>query len=275
MLDRTIAYGLDFLFPARDEVIGASLALYGEFARPISDFLIDHATADHGALLDVGANIGTIGLPFAKARPNWRVVAVEAHRGVAAILSANALNNGLLNVQVVQAAAGAERGVADFPNIGLDSEGNWGVLSLDSPTDDRAPVLMVTLDDIAPADTRLVKIDIEGADAEALRGAARLLNEVRPIWLVETGSNHPAASREVIRILMDAGYAVHWFFAPFVTANALKGRVSPNLGKGDANVVALPPGVTSTWALPRVKSPDERRPAAASDYGYLQRYGLA
>lgn len=275
MLDRTIAYGLDFLFPARDDVIGASLALYGEFARPISDFLIDQATGGPGTLLDVGANIGTIGLPFAKARPDWRVLAIEAHRGVAAILAANALNNRLLNVQVVQAAAGAAGGVADFPNIGLDTEGNWGVLSLTTPTDERAPVLMVTLDDIAPADTRLVKIDIEGADADALRGAPRLLNQVRPIWLVEASTGHPEASREVIQILLDAGYAVHWFYAPFATADALKGRVPPDLGKGDANVVALPPGVANSWNLPVVKTPDDRRPAAASDYPYLQRYGLS
>lgn len=276
MLDATKAYGLDFLFPAGDDAIGHSLAMYGEFARPLTDFLISHASKETpGTLLDVGANIGSICLPFARYRPRWRVLAVEAHRGIASLLGANALNNDLLNVTVIQAAAGAERGIVGFPDTDFSGGGNWGTLSLYTETRRKAPTLMLPLDEIAPPDTGLVKIDAEGHDAEVLRGATRLLREVRPIWLVEAATNHPETSRDVISILLSEGYSVFWFFAPFATGMSSKGRFPSDIHKGDANVVALPPGRANDWNLPPVTSPDDVRPAAATTYEYLARYGLA
>jgi FkbM family methyltransferase len=275
MLDRTRAYGLDFLFPEGDSAIGESLALYGEFAAVISDFLIEHATAETGTLIDAGANIGSVSLPFAAARPNWRVLGVEAHRGIAAIYGANAMNNRLTNVEIIQAAIAAERGLVRFPNPPLGLKRNFGTLSLNTTDFETAPILRMTLDDIAPADTRLIKIDIEGHDAEALKGAPRLMQETRPIWLVEAAVNHPETAREVVRLLLEADYRVHWFFAPFATSRALKGRKTPTLGKGDANVVALPAGVENSWNLPEIHSPDTPRPGAASDYPYLARYGMS
>lgn len=274
MLDRTIAYGLDFLFPAGDTAIGASLRDYGEFARSISDFLIENATEPGGCLIDVGANIGSICLPFAAARRDWRVIAVEAHRGIASLLSANAMTNRLTNVEVVQAAAGGETAIVEFPNPDLAMSGNYGVLGIGKTHSDMAKTLMVTLDDIAPDDVRLVKIDAEGQDANVLRGAPRLLHETRPIWLVEADSNYPGAGASVIATLLDAGYQVHWFFAPWVSNDRLKGRAPANVGTGDTNVVALPPGVPNRWGLPPVTSPGEARPGAADDYPYLKRYGL-
>lgn len=274
MLDMTKAYGLDFIFPAGDEAIGASLALYGEFARPVTDFLIGHASKTEArTLIDAGANIGSIGLPFAKYRPSWRVIAIEAHRGIASILSANALNNDLENVSVIQAAAGATRCIVEFPDTDYSGGGNWGILSLKTETDRKAPVLMLPLDEIAPANTGLVKIDVEGHDAEVLRGASRLLRQTRPIWFVEAATNHPAEARQVIEILLSAGYAVHWFWSPFVTMAASKGR-TPTDFKGDANVVALPPGVANDWNLPAVRSADDQRPSDAASYPYLERYGI-
>src|SRR4051794_21513309 len=130
MLDRTNAYGLDFTFPLRDNAIGASLALYGEFARSIADFLIEHASADSGLLIDARANMGAISLTFAAERPDGQVIAVEPHRGLAAILSANAINNRLMNIEVVQAAVGLEPGIVGFPSDPLGTERNFGTLSL-------------------------------------------------------------------------------------------------------------------------------------------------
>lgn len=278
MLDRTIAYGLDFLFPAGDTAVGASLAVYGEFARPSVDFLVEQAgTTAPGVMVDVGANIGAIALPFAAERADWRVVAVEAHRGLAGFLAANTLLNRLENVEVVQAAAGPAKAIGEFPTGGLSGTGNFGTFSLCEPTAaDReiAPTLVLPLDELAPAETRLVKIDVEGYEPEVLRGAQRLLHEIQPVWFVEATSKHQAASASVIQTFLDAGYAVHWFFAPFASASMLKGRLPPDLGRGDVNIVALPPGVANGWRLPSVPSPDAKRPTDAGDYSYLARYGM-
>ncbi len=275
MLDRTIAYGLDFTFPAKDSAIGANLAMFGEFARPISDFLIDHAQTKTGVLIDAGANIGSISLPFAAARRGWQVIAIEAHRGLAALLSTNAVNNRLMNVDVVQAAVGAEQHVVGFPSVRLGAERNFGTLSLRSTDHPTTPTLMTTLDELAPDGAQLVKIDVEGYDAETLIGAPNLLHKVRPIWLVEAARNqYPETARAVIQTLLEADYQVHWFFAPWTSGHKLKGRRSGEPGKGDPNVVALPRGVENRWNLPPVKNADEPHPGTIDAYPYLARYKI-
>jgi tRNA G46 methylase TrmB len=97
------AYGLTFRFPALDTAVGASLRDHGEFARPEIDFI---SAACAGDLIDVGANIGAICLPFARDNPSSQVVAIEAHPGVAALLRWNVTANDLTNVTVLDAVAG-------------------------------------------------------------------------------------------------------------------------------------------------------------------------
>jgi len=271
MLDSTVAYGLTFLFPAADSAVGASLRNHGEFARTELDFLVEMATGK-GALIDVGANIGAIGLPFASRRPDWKVLAIEAHRGLAGVLAANTLNNRLYNVDLVNAAAGAERGLADFPATPLSATTNFGSIGFKMRGGPTEAIRMLTLDEAAPPDTRLVKIDVEGFEPQVLKGAADLLARREAIWLVEATVQNPEASTEVVRVFQEAGYAVHWFYAPFATPHSPKGPPQ-EAARGDANVVALPPGVANLWNLPLVGAPGEMRPGSAAAYPYLARYG--
>jgi FkbM family methyltransferase len=273
MLDCTVAYGLQFLFPMGDTAVGASLRVHGEFARTELDFLLDHA-GPAATLIDVGANIGAIGLPFAHQRQDWRVLAIEAHRGMSGILAANALNNRLFNVDVFNAAAAAEAGLAAFPALPLAGQINFGAIGFGQVDGPVETVRKAALDDIAPDDTRLIKIDVEGFEPEVLKGASRLLAGHQAVWLVEAAVQHPAAAASAIATFMDAGYGVYWFYAPFVTPNAPKGGAI-NPGRGDTNVVALPPGVANLWDLPQVLTPTDKRPQNAWDYPYLTRYGYA
>jgi FkbM family methyltransferase len=271
MLDSTIAYGLTFLFPTADSAVGASLRNPGEFARTELDFLLEMAGAP-GALIDVGANIGAIGLPFASRRPDWKVIAVEAHRGLSGVLAANILNNRLYNIELFHAAAGSERGLVDFPATPLTEATNFGTIGFKTREGPMESIRMLTLDEIAPADTRLVKIDVEGFEPQVLKGASSLLERRETVWLAEATVQNPEASAEVIRIFQDAGYSVHWFYAPFATPASEKGRPKDAI-RGDANVVALPPGVENVWNLRPVGSPGEQRPGDTAAYPYLARYG--
>jgi FkbM family methyltransferase len=272
MLDCTIAYGLTFLFPTEDKAVGASLKLHGEFARVELDLLVELASTGGGAMIDVGANIGSIALPFASRRPDWRVVAIEAHRGLSGLLHANSLNNRLLNVDVVHAAAGDERSIVDFPAVPFSDKRNFGALGFTTETDAKEPILMLPLDQIAPPNTRLVKVDVEGFEPEVLKGASALIRSHAAVWLVEATIQHPQAAATSIRTFMEAGYSVHWLYAPFATPKSEKGSPTEP-GVGDSNIVALPPGVPNHWNLTSVVSPDDKRPGATSAYPYLKRYG--
>lgn len=272
MLDRTVAYGLDFLFPAADTVVGACLRRHGEFARAELDFLVEMGTQS-GVFLDVGANIGAIALPFARQRPTWRVMALEASRTIHGLLCANALGNRLFNVEAHHAAAAAEQGFLEFPAVPLSSAINFGAVAIGDQARVTETVRTVALDDFAPPETRLIKLDVEGYEPEVLKGSVRLLREQRAIWFSEVIIQQGEATSGLIRTFLDAGYRVHWFYAPFATMAAPKDRPAES-GWGDTNIVALPPSVANSWNLPEITDPSDVRPSKTKDYAYLRRYGF-
>lgn len=272
MFEKTRAYDLDVLVPTADDAIGASLRRYGEFARPELDFLLDHATEKTGVFLDVGANLGAIALPFGKARTGWRVLAIEAHRGLSNLLAANTHLNQLNNVEPIHAAAGREAGLAQFPAPPLSAPGNHGTLSFYQKLDLRETVRMLQLDEISGPDTRLVKIDVEGYEAEVLAGARGLLAARRTVWVVEVSVRFPDVEKEVLQLFRDAGYGTYWLFAPFATPASPKGPPT-NPMIGDVNLVALPRAIENGWALPAATTAGAHEGLGARDYPYLKRYG--
>ncbi|WP_304167057.1 FkbM family methyltransferase [Phenylobacterium aquaticum] len=277
MFDITRAYGLTFLFPAADSAVGACLREYGEFARCEADLIGAYLTefAVPGTFIDVGANLGAICLPVAKARPEWRIMAFEAHRGMAGVLAANALNNDLLNVEYNHAAVGGEAGIARFPAISLAENVNFGGMSmtLESRTATE-PVRMCRLDDVAPTDTRFIKVDVEGFEPEVLRGASALLARQEVVWLLEAKRQDMALAQSVMQVLKDARYRIFLFFAPFVGGVSSKSGSRLAELKGDFNFLALPPGVPNIWNLPELDALDTPWPTNIEAYAYLAAYGF-
>ncbi len=267
MLETVSAYGLDLLVPSADTGVGQALRENGEFAR-IEVELISELVGD-GVLVDIGANIGAIALPVA--RHARLVIAVEANRGFANVLAANALNNRLYNLSTVHAAVGAENRLVKFPMLPLGGAVNLGASGFGLAG--KAPeevVRMTTLDGLAPSSTRLVKIDVEGHEAQVMQGAARTLNEIRPYWLVESTTDTPG-NRQVMQTFEAAGYSLFWFYAPFVTGAPHRGP-PPTAMRGDISILAVPPGA----ALPRwsLTPATGARPMTSEAYPYLSEFGF-
>lgn len=273
MLDITRAFSLTFLIAENDIGIGRILRESGEFARIESELIIDYMKFfPNGTYVDVGANIGTIALPVAAACPNTRVIAIEAQRIVSGILVANALNNHLYNVDVLNAAAGATSGLTSFPQGRLeDSMLNFGVVGAHIEHIRAENVRMCTLDEIAPEDTRFVKIDVEGFEQEVLKGAERLIRDIQPVWLIEADKNKIDNTRSTMRILASAGYRLFWFYAPLRSPTSTKlPRVAQN-SSGDMNFLALPPHAQNHWNLRELADTEEEFPGRLSDFPYLER----
>jgi FkbM family methyltransferase len=166
-----------------------------------------------GVMMDVGANIGLYTLEAAiHAGASGRVIAVEAAPCHVDAARANVALNGLRNVTVVHAAAGAAPGHA---RLAMPSRGNRGEFTLGhSDADLTIDVTVRTLSDIAAEAgierLDVMKMDIEGSEDAALRGAGALLERFRPTLLVElndaalTGCD--ASSGMVKQRLHDAGY---------------------------------------------------------------------
>lgn len=278
MLDITRAYGLNFLVPAGDTAVGWSLRAFGEFAKPELDLLAAYLKhfQEPGTFLDVGANIGAICLPLGAWFPTWQVIGVEAHRGLSGLLAANALNNHLRNVEWHHAAAGATAGLAEFPSTPLDQSTNFGALGAFMNNDVATEqVRMCTVDQIAPARTRLIKVDVEGAELAVLHGAFATLRDIKPVWLLEAKRQDKQAAAAIARVLREANYRLFVMFAPFATLHHAKpAQIRPG-PSGDFNFLALPSGVPNLWELPELKDVMGEWPSDLSAFPYLRRYGYA
>lgn len=158
--------------------------------------------------IDVGAHIGWFTIVAARSvGASGQVIACEPYPSNAAMLKGNLARNGCSNVRVVEAALGSQQGT-----IAVATAGDSGaVTALDWARDGRAEVPMMTLDDIAAdlAAVTLIKVDVEGWEAQVLRGGAKTLSqteyvliEINPPALRKAGSS----PGEVFGLLRGAGF---------------------------------------------------------------------
>jgi FkbM family methyltransferase len=147
--------------------------------EPAEQALIAALLRPGDVVLDVGAHLGLYALPASRlVGPQGAVHAFEPVAGLAGLLRANAAMNGAANVRVHQVALSDRSGMVDI-RVNRES----GLSSL-APTGRGLaigiePVPAMTLDEAAAAEgiagVRLLKIDVEGHEAEVLRGAEGLL----------------------------------------------------------------------------------------------------
>jgi FkbM family methyltransferase len=151
---------------------------------------------------DIGANIGTYTIPLARlVGPGGHVVSFEPNRPTFACLRQNIRQNRLANVTLLRAAAGPETGTANL----VVTEENFGEvhLSPQAATDSSAPaqpsaqVAVTTLDaEVARLGlprVDYIKIDVEGFELAALRGASdTLANNPRLVVQTEIVPAHSA-----------------------------------------------------------------------------------
>jgi FkbM family methyltransferase len=144
------------------------------------------------------------------ARHSARVVAIEPNPHNVAILQKNVALNALQNVVVRQAAVGNSQGTID-----LLEDSTEGGVSYEHGTDNQATILseLVSLDQIAHeyGFPQLLKIDVEGFEDRALKGATQILQrrpkiaiEVHTEWVSRYGSS----VAEVIALLNLEDYRV-------------------------------------------------------------------
>ena len=145
-------------------------------------FLRQRGILREGAtVLDLGAHQAVIALMLAReVGPSGRVVAVEAEPHNARIAERNRALNAAENLTVLHGAAAAAPGVLSF------AEGLNGQIDEGSAAGNVA-VPAVTIDELARRFGRpaLVMIDVEGYEANVLRGADTLLGDGTTSFLVE------------------------------------------------------------------------------------------
>jgi FkbM family methyltransferase len=127
-------------------------------------------------------------------------------------LKRNIEMNGMRNVSLIETAVGDSTG---FATLALSDGGNLGMFTLGSAKGTaRYCVQLSRLDDLLEEigiDTvDLIKMDIEGSEYRALRGASRTLQRYKPTILIELNEEAlqgcESSSINVKGFLQDAGY---------------------------------------------------------------------
>jgi FkbM family methyltransferase len=146
------------------------------------------------AFIDGGANVGLFSLACGLAVGSSGCgIAVEPSHATFGRLVRHLDANRLHWVQAIPAALGRTGGVVTFHAFSGNGAGTSGLVpSRDGAQELKVP--MITLDQLSEAvdrPVRLVKLDLEGAEFEALSGAKRLL-EQRTMFFIEAEETHLA-----------------------------------------------------------------------------------
>ena len=178
---------------------------------------------------DLGANAGFFTLIAARlVGPEGKCVAFDPSPDNAACIREQIELNDFANCTVVMEAVADFEGEEVFSAAAPGS--SEGRLGSKRAGEFETKVRVTTLDDSARrfGAPQFIKMDIEGAEGRALRGAGNLLRESRPSWLIEL---HSAECEEQVReVLSGAGYE---FFE-------LNGSPVPETHKLPGHVVAQP-----------------------------------
>jgi FkbM family methyltransferase len=182
-----------------DYVIGLEIAK--DRFEPAETTFVRQVVQPGDVVLDIGANIGYFTIVMAAAvGPTGHVYAFEPLPRNAEFVRRSCQESGFLDrVTLLPVAVGREPGRLGltFARQSLNSGGAYLVPSETEPTDTHEvlEVEVTTLDTLdLRRPVRFIKIDIEGAEPQALAGAARLVHEDRPIILSEL---HPEQLRNV------------------------------------------------------------------------------
>ena len=183
--------------------------------------------------VDVGANLGSYTVPLAEhLGPSGIVIAVEPFRWLSQLLNANVAINGLMNCWTFQIALGDVPNRVDLlqPNLRhFSSPGGVRVNHQSNVTEDTRKQLYDlewgteavdtwTLDDVVFGGTvfssrnrnpqvDLIKIDVEGMEGNVIRGAVRVLKELKPIVWVENVDFFDHKNTDFLRLMESVEYS--------------------------------------------------------------------
>jgi len=159
---------------------------------------------------DVGANFGYYSMLASRFGANS--IAFEPDSANAEALLLHARLNGFGDqIRLERAAVFSHTGQLSLsPAAGERPHGNAHVQSSESPKGGMVSVRCTTLDDFAASNPvpGILKIDVEGAESEVLKGAGRIFESVRPLLICEVHDD--LNEKFICSWLEDRRYVMKW-----------------------------------------------------------------
>lgn len=203
-------YGRAFSIKADDEIMERSYAM-GEFCeQPMLDWIEAHVPQD-GIWIDAGANIGNHALAFSQ----WAdlVIAFEPVDANMQLLRENVIFNGIEKlVMCLQLGVGQSHSYMRIKPGGMGRNSQFEL----KVGEEGLGVHVVSIDSIVPSHSqvRLIKLDVEGMEGQALAGAIDTIARCRPEIFVEIWEEEML--NRIVGVLAAFGYKLieRWNEAP-------------------------------------------------------------
>jgi FkbM family methyltransferase len=194
---------------AVSDFIQRRIAFFGVF-EPNHTELTVRLLQSGDTYIDVGANIGYFTIMAAKCvGPTGKVYSIEAEESTYRLLLENLRLNGLTNVEPLHMAVADQEGFARIGPIDSRNIGTARVSFIDAPgtTMDAVvarPLAVIVGDRLAQA--RLIKVDVEGAEAKVLPGIFRSIADAESQTIVVAEINEENA--HLIQVARREGFIV-------------------------------------------------------------------
>ena len=196
-----------------DSAIGASLRQQGRYEPEVTDVVRRYLRSGH-CFVDVGASFGYFAtLAGSIVGQTGQIIAFEPGPQNQSLLLLNLSSNGVRAPVVHQMALSSDRGFVLYSYSG--SNGFITPFGGDpAELANRTLVRTSTLDAMIGAlPVDMIKIDVEGAEGQVLKGAEGVLRRHRPIILMEFSppslqSTSHMSGHEVLTYLTSLGYSV-------------------------------------------------------------------
>jgi FkbM family methyltransferase len=190
----------------RIDATGSNPAYLLGMAEPEVQKLLQRHLRPGMVMYDVGANVGFFSLIGSRLVGSaGQVVAFEPLQENVKALTRNLELNGIDNVSIVELALGARRDRIGMRIPDTADAGTHASLGGDGPVVEVAP-----LDELELPAPDLIKIDIEGAEVDAVRGMRRTLGEAAPTLIVEVHDEAGTSDRwdALSELLGGLGYRI-------------------------------------------------------------------
>jgi len=205
-----------FIVNPNDTFIGRSLLEYGEWCDFELQTMQPHIP-ERGVVLDVGANIGTHTVAFADmVGKHGQVYAFEPQPRLFKRLTDNVVLNRLENVQASRAIVmDRNAGILHLTPLPDDVAAfNFGAVPAVGGGEDTAP--SDCIDSMNLEKCSLIKIDVEGMEAQVIRGARETITRCRPVLYIENNGDDSEALWGELEAL---DYEAFWSIGPYFNPN--------------------------------------------------------
>jgi len=159
----------------------------------INIFAVVDTLEDNSIIIDGGANIGFFSIPVAQRvkEKNTRIISFEPQKELFYALGGTIALNELSNVYLHNLGIGDCNFIAQISDVDYSDKTDFGMVTISKKEEKTEPPYLryrtaevITIDSMDLSRLDFLKLDVEGFECEALRGAINTIKKYKPwIWI--------------------------------------------------------------------------------------------